>query len=54
MIHKQQNDPAEEERLRKIDPKWIEKLHATDLANGGDTNGFLDLQGGLTVADKVR
>ncbi|KAI4599317.1 hypothetical protein KJ359_001758 [Pestalotiopsis sp. 9143b] len=44
---------ADEERLRKIDPKWIDKLHTVDKINGGDLNGFLDIKGGVTVADKV-
>lgn len=48
-----QGDPKEEERLRKISPKWVEKLHVIDNINGGDTNGFLDIQGGITIADKV-
>ncbi|KAH6989671.1 FAD dependent oxidoreductase [Ilyonectria sp. MPI-CAGE-AT-0026] len=43
----------DEERLRKIDPKWVEKLHVIDKINGGNTNGFLDIQGGITIADKA-
>ncbi|KAF9877051.1 hypothetical protein CkaCkLH20_05317 [Colletotrichum karsti] len=46
-------DPAEEERLRKISPKWVEKLHVVDKINGGDLNGFIDIKGGVTIADKA-
>ena len=46
-------DPAEEERLRKLSPKWVEKLHVVDKINGGVTNGFIDTKGGVTIADKV-
>ncbi|KAM0324311.1 hypothetical protein ACHAQA_008088 [Verticillium albo-atrum] len=43
----------DEERLRKISTKWVEKLHVVDKINGGDTNGFLDIKGGVTIADKA-
>lgn len=43
----------DERRLRKIDPKWVGKLHAIDKINGGNTNGFLDIGCGITLADKV-
>lgn len=43
----------DEERLNKISPKWVEKLHVIDGINGGNTNGFLDIQAGITIADKV-
>ncbi|TPX13733.1 uncharacterized protein E0L32_005936 [Thyridium curvatum] len=42
----------DERRLQKIDPKWVEKLHIIDKINDGNTNGFLDIQGGVTIADK--
>lgn len=40
--------------MRKIDPNWVEKLHVVDTVNNGDTNGFLDIRGGITIADKVK
>ncbi|KEF51993.1 uncharacterized protein A1O9_11983 [Exophiala aquamarina CBS 119918] len=43
----------DEERLRRISPKWVEKLHVVDKIAGGHTNGFLDIAGGLTLADKA-
>ncbi|KAI1619319.1 FAD dependent oxidoreductase [Exophiala viscosa] len=46
-------NPDDEERLRKINPKWVEKLHALDGINNNDTNGFIDVQGGVTLADKA-
>lgn len=46
-------DAGDEERLGRISPKWVEKLHVVDKINGGDLNGFLDIKGGVTIADKV-
>ncbi|EAU37976.1 predicted protein [Aspergillus terreus NIH2624] len=43
----------DEKRLREIDPKWAEKYHVIDKINGGNTNGFLDIQAGITIADKA-
>lgn len=48
-----QGNAEDERRLQKIDPKWVEKLHVIDKINDGNTNGFLDIQGGVTIADKV-
>ncbi|KAJ9647650.1 hypothetical protein H2204_000280, partial [Knufia peltigerae] len=46
-------DKDDEERLRQIDPKWVETFHAIDGINNNNTNGFLDIQGGVTLADKA-
>ncbi|KAH7131605.1 FAD dependent oxidoreductase [Dactylonectria estremocensis] len=43
----------DEKRLGEIDPKWVEKYHIVDKINGGNTNGFIDIQGGITIADKA-
>ncbi|KAI8654068.1 DAO domain-containing protein [Fusarium sp. Ph1] len=43
----------DEKRLGQIDPKWVEKYHIIDRINGGNTNGFIDIQGGITIADKA-
>ncbi|KAK5050880.1 hypothetical protein LTR84_003439 [Exophiala bonariae] len=43
----------DEERLGHISHKWVEKLHAVDKIAGGNTNGFLDIGGGITLADKA-
>ncbi|KAH8696216.1 FAD dependent oxidoreductase [Talaromyces proteolyticus] len=43
----------EEARLRKISEKWVEKYHAIDGINNGNTNGFIDIQAGITIADKA-
>lgn len=43
----------DEERLAKINPKWIGKYHVVDKINGGNTNGFIDINGGITIADKA-
>lgn len=43
----------DEERLRGINPKWVEKYHVVDKINGGNTNGFIDINGGITIADKA-
>ena len=53
MIIFPQGNKIDEERLRKIDPKWVEKFHVVDTINNGNTNGFLDIRGGITIADKV-
>ncbi|QKX54296.1 uncharacterized protein TRUGW13939_01381 [Talaromyces rugulosus] len=47
------DNAAEEERLRKISEKWLEKYHIIDGINKGNTNGFIDIQGGITIADKA-
>ncbi|KAI8649199.1 DAO domain-containing protein [Fusarium keratoplasticum] len=47
------NNPNDEERLRKIDPKWVSKYHIIDRINGGNTHGFLDINAGITIADKA-
>ena len=43
----------DEERLREISPKWVAKYHAVDRICDGNTNGFLDIGAGITLADKV-
>lgn len=48
-----QGNVEDEERLARISPKWVEKLHVIDKIAGGNTNGFLDIGGGVTLADKV-
>ncbi|OBT39186.1 hypothetical protein VE00_10909 [Pseudogymnoascus sp. WSF 3629] len=45
-------DEQDEEHLRKISPKWVEKYHVVDGINGGNTNGFIDMNGGITIANK--
>ncbi|KAH6974176.1 FAD dependent oxidoreductase [Ilyonectria sp. MPI-CAGE-AT-0026] len=47
------NDVADEERLRKISTKWVEKYHIIDKVNDGNTHGFLDINAGITIADKA-
>jgi sarcosine oxidase / L-pipecolate oxidase len=44
---------GDEEYLRKISPKWVEKYHIIDKINHGNTNGFIDINAGITIADKV-
>ncbi|KAJ5102233.1 hypothetical protein NUU61_004455 [Penicillium alfredii] len=44
---------TDEERLRKISPKWLEKLHIVDGINQGNINGFIDINAGITIADKA-
>jgi hypothetical protein len=48
-----QGNTEDEDRLRQISPKWVEKYHIVDKIAGGSTNGFLDIFGGITLADKV-
>ena len=48
-----QGDLDDEERLRKISPNWVAKYHVIDKINHGETNGFIDINGGITIADKV-
>jgi len=48
-----QGDREDEERLRQLHPNWVETFHAIDGINNNNTNGFLDIQGGVTLADKV-
>ncbi|RDL31799.1 Uncharacterized protein BP5553_09201 [Venustampulla echinocandica] len=43
---------AEEERLRNVSPTWIDKYHLVDKFNHGNTSGFLDINAGVTIADK--
>ncbi|KAJ5362208.1 hypothetical protein N7541_003052 [Penicillium brevicompactum] len=43
----------DEERLAKLDPKWVERASKVHAINNGNTNGFFDIQGGITVADKA-
>ncbi|RJE25190.1 FAD dependent oxidoreductase [Aspergillus sclerotialis] len=43
----------DEERLHKISPKWVEKLHIVDGINRGNINGFIDINAGITIADKA-
>jgi hypothetical protein len=43
----------DEDRLRKISPSWVAKYHVVDKINHGETNGFIDINGGITIADKV-
>ncbi|KPM45240.1 hypothetical protein AK830_g1280 [Neonectria ditissima] len=47
------NSTEDEERLRKISSKWVEKLHVVDKINHGNTNGFMDINAGITIADKA-
>ncbi|KAM0415764.1 hypothetical protein ACHAPT_013269 [Fusarium lateritium] len=47
------NNREDEERLREIDPNWVSKYHIIDRINGGNTHGFLDINAGITIADKV-
>jgi sarcosine oxidase / L-pipecolate oxidase len=44
---------ADEERLKQLSPKWVEKYHVIDKINDGNTNGFIDINAGITIADKV-
>ncbi|KAH7379943.1 FAD dependent oxidoreductase [Cadophora sp. MPI-SDFR-AT-0126] len=44
----------DEERLGRIDPKWVEKYHVIDKINDGETNGFIDINAGITIADKAK
>ncbi|KAJ0330534.1 hypothetical protein COL922a_012432 [Colletotrichum nupharicola] len=46
-------DTEDEERLRNIDPKWVEKYHIIDKINSSNTNGFIDINAGVTIADKA-
>ncbi|KAE9581499.1 L-pipecolate oxidase [Colletotrichum fructicola] len=46
-------DAEDEERLRNIDPKWVEKYHIVDKINSSNTNGFIDINAGITIADKA-
>ncbi|KAJ4251820.1 hypothetical protein NW762_011117 [Fusarium torreyae] len=46
-------NPDDEKRLADIGRKWVEKYHTTDKINGGNTNGFMDIQGGITIVDKT-
>ncbi|KIW17035.1 hypothetical protein PV08_04226 [Exophiala spinifera] len=46
-------DREDEERLRQLHPNWVETFHAIDGINNNNTNGFLDIQGGVTLADKA-
>lgn len=49
-----QGNAADEKRLGQMDdPKWLEKYHIIDRINNRNTNGFIDTQGGITIADKV-
>jgi hypothetical protein len=48
-----QGHRKDEEHLSKISPKWVEKYHVVDRINGGNTNGFIDINAGITIADKV-
>ncbi|KAI5461693.1 FAD dependent oxidoreductase [Mariannaea sp. PMI_226] len=47
------DNAAEEARLRNINEKWVEKYHVIDGINNGETNGFIDIQAGITIADKA-
>lgn len=53
-IQTNQGNIEDEERLRKIDPRWVKTFHALDGINDNNTNGFFDIQGGVTLADKVK
>ncbi|KAJ9611974.1 hypothetical protein H2200_003569 [Cladophialophora chaetospira] len=46
-------DLEDERRLRKFDAKWTKKYHVIDKINNGDTNGFIDIAGGINLADKA-
>ncbi|RSL78345.1 hypothetical protein CEP52_017639 [Fusarium oligoseptatum] len=43
----------DEDRLRTIGAQWARKLHILDSINDGETNGFLDIEAGITIADKA-
>ncbi|KAJ5157919.1 uncharacterized protein N7482_009019 [Penicillium canariense] len=43
----------DEERLGKIDPKWLEKFHIIDKMNDGASNGFFDINAGVNIADRA-
>ncbi|KND95189.1 L-pipecolate oxidase [Tolypocladium ophioglossoides CBS 100239] len=47
------DNAAEKARLRKISEKWVEKYRVIDGINNGNTNGFIDIQAGITIADKA-
>ncbi|KAJ2971409.1 hypothetical protein NQ176_g7703 [Zarea fungicola] len=47
------DNAAEEARLGKFGSKWLEKYHVIDKINNGNTTGFIDIQAGITVADKA-
>ncbi|KAJ5214943.1 hypothetical protein N7468_010622 [Penicillium chermesinum] len=46
-------DVNDEHRLRNISPKWVDKYHMLDGINGNNTNGFIDINAGITIADKA-
>lgn len=48
-----QDNSKEEMRLGKVSAKWVDKYHVIDGINNGDTHGFLDIQAGIVIADKV-
>ena len=50
----EQGNREDEERLAKLDPKWVERASKVHAINNGNTNGFFDIQGGITVADKAK
>lgn len=52
-LHFVKADAEDEDRLRALDPKWIKPFHILDALDDGQTNGFLDVQGGINLADKV-
>jgi sarcosine oxidase / L-pipecolate oxidase len=45
--------PEDEEQIRALGGTWAKKFHVVDKINGGDTNGFLDTNAGVTIADKA-
>lgn len=46
-------DFDDETRLRSMDPKWLKKYHILDKINNGNSNGFIDIDAGINIADKV-
>ena len=53
-LHFVKGNAEDEERLWKLDPKWIKPFHMLDALNDNKTNGFLDVQGGINLSDKVK
>jgi sarcosine oxidase / L-pipecolate oxidase len=48
-----QDNFEDESRLGEIGDRWLVKLHALDKINHGNVNGFMDIQAGIMLADKV-
>lgn len=40
-------------KVANLGANWSKKFHVVDKINKGDTNGFLDTNAGVTIADKA-